>query len=549
MDGDHRLEPGLRRSRLLLRAARAARERNRARASTSAFAASTRTSLSAGPRRATRTTRISSSFPCPAATRWTRTAPAAADSTRGETSSATASPRRVTAGTGCGGGTRRASGSATATTRDPTAGRRSSSSIRRTIDAPRARLSRVAGCAARALRVRLGAGGGTTRAATSRSRTRGRSTSSRSTSRASASTVSRWSRSCGGATLRTTSRSSTETARPWPPTRAVLLPPRFRSGRAVAATRASTTRRRPVRPPPERAKIRGVPGAFLEDGTRLELYARGLTIVVFARSREDALRLAEALRSVKQPARGRRPSGSRAWRKRGGGRLLSGTHVARSSRRGDHACDPQARVRAGTGAGRGPGSHTGPGRGARPYRGGEHLRHRSPHRALGPVVVRARPPPADARPRALRNGRRDREPGAGRRGGRVRLGGEPRHLRNVLPLPHRPGAHVRADAHPRSRPRRRLCRLRRDPRVRRVAQRPREAPSGDRVPAGAVRERGVRDEHAGSRRPGRRRARVRARGAVHDRDRTCLRRRGGCSHRTTCLSAWSSRRRSGRRRS
>ena len=40
--------------------------------------------------------------------------------------------------------------------------------------------------------------------------------------------------------------------------------------------------------------------------------------------------------------------------------------------------------------------------------------------------------------------------------GRLRLGREPRHLRRVLPLPHRPGAHVRADAHPRRRPRRRL---------------------------------------------------------------------------------------------
>ena len=60
----------------------------------------------------------------------------------------------------------------------------------------------------------------------------------------------------------------------------------------------------PGAPAPERAKIRGVPVASFEDGTRLELYPRGLTIVVFARSREDARRLAEALRSVKQPTRG-----------------------------------------------------------------------------------------------------------------------------------------------------------------------------------------------------------------------------------------------------
>jgi hypothetical protein len=57
-------------------------------------------------------------------------------------------------------------------------------------------------------------------------------------------------------------------------------------------------------PVPERVRIRGVPGAFFDDGTRLELYARGLTIVVFARSRADALGLAGALRSVKQPAAG-----------------------------------------------------------------------------------------------------------------------------------------------------------------------------------------------------------------------------------------------------
>lgn len=60
----------------------------------------------------------------------------------------------------------------------------------------------------------------------------------------------------------------------------------------------------PGAPAPEQARIRGVPGAYFEDGTRLELYARASTIVVFARSREDARRLAEALRPMKQPASG-----------------------------------------------------------------------------------------------------------------------------------------------------------------------------------------------------------------------------------------------------
>ena len=205
----------------------------------------------------------------------------------------------------------------------------------------------------------------------------------------------------------------------------------------------------------------------------------------------------------------------------------------------------------------GPGPHarrgsrtdTRAGRGARPDRGGVHLRHRSPHPALGPVVVRARLAAADAGARALRDGGRDRKRGARRRRGRLRLRGEPRHLRRVLPLPHREGAHVRADADPRRRSRRRLRRLRRRSGVCRLAQRPLEAPARDRVPAGAVRQRRLRDVDPGSRRARGRRPRLRARRAS---SRSRSRRRSaqeGSSPPTTCRSGWSSRGSSARTRS
>ena len=97
--------------------------------------------------------------------------------------------------------------------------------------------------------------------------------------------------------------------------------------------------------------------------------------------------------------------------------------VARSSRRGDDARRTKARFRARARAGRAPRSHTASGRGPRSHRGGEHLRHRSPHPALGPVVVRARQPAADAGSRALWHGR---GAGEGRARGRPKATTSPR---------------------------------------------------------------------------------------------------------------------------
>ena len=103
------------------------------------------------------------------------------------------------------------------------------------------------------------------------------------------------------------------------------------------------------------------------------------------------------------------------------------------------------------------------------------------------------------------------------------------------------GAHVRADADPRRRSRRRVRRLRRGAGVRRLAQRPREASARDRVPAGAVRQRRLRDLDAGPRGTRGRRPRLRAGRALHDRDREGVRRRAGSSPPTTSRSGWSSR--------
>jgi hypothetical protein len=60
----------------------------------------------------------------------------------------------------------------------------------------------------------------------------------------------------------------------------------------------------PGAPRPAPAQVRGVPGALFEDGTRLELYTGGATIVVFAESRATALTLAEELRPVQEPGPG-----------------------------------------------------------------------------------------------------------------------------------------------------------------------------------------------------------------------------------------------------
>ena len=109
--------------------------------------------------------------------------------------------------------------------------------------------------------------------------------------------------------------------------------------------------------------------------------------------------------------------------------------------------------------------------------------------------------------------------------GRFRFRREPCDLRDVLRVPHGAGAHVRADADPRRRPGRRLRRVRRRPGVCDLAQRPHEAPAGDRNAAGAVRERRLRD---GPPRPGRAHGgdpRLRAGGAFQHCDRARLRRR------------------------
>lgn len=54
----------------------------------------------------------------------------------------------------------------------------------------------------------------------------------------------------------------------------------------------------PLRPAVEPTTIRGVPAAFFDDGTRLELQAGRSTVVVFASSRVRVLRMAQALRSA-----------------------------------------------------------------------------------------------------------------------------------------------------------------------------------------------------------------------------------------------------------
>ena len=56
--------------------------------------------------------------------------------------------------------------------------------------------------------------------------------------------------------------------------------------------------RRSPGPPVEHGVVRGVPAAFLDDGTRIELQTAMATVVVFAGSRGRALRVAAALRAV-----------------------------------------------------------------------------------------------------------------------------------------------------------------------------------------------------------------------------------------------------------
>lgn len=55
---------------------------------------------------------------------------------------------------------------------------------------------------------------------------------------------------------------------------------------------------RAASPVPERVRVRGVPGAFFESGTRLELETGRSLVVVFAASREQALRIAAELEAL-----------------------------------------------------------------------------------------------------------------------------------------------------------------------------------------------------------------------------------------------------------
>jgi hypothetical protein len=54
----------------------------------------------------------------------------------------------------------------------------------------------------------------------------------------------------------------------------------------------------PGTPTPERVVVRGAPAAFFEDGRRLEIQTGRSTVVVFARSRDEALAVAGSLRAV-----------------------------------------------------------------------------------------------------------------------------------------------------------------------------------------------------------------------------------------------------------
>jgi hypothetical protein len=51
-------------------------------------------------------------------------------------------------------------------------------------------------------------------------------------------------------------------------------------------------------PTPEPTTVRGLPAAFLDDGTRLEVFAGPSTIVIFSDSRQRVLELADALRCM-----------------------------------------------------------------------------------------------------------------------------------------------------------------------------------------------------------------------------------------------------------
>lgn len=57
----------------------------------------------------------------------------------------------------------------------------------------------------------------------------------------------------------------------------------------------------PGAPEIERATVRGAPAAFLDGGTRLELFTGAATVVVFSDARARVLRIAAALRCLTAP--------------------------------------------------------------------------------------------------------------------------------------------------------------------------------------------------------------------------------------------------------
>jgi len=63
----------------------------------------------------------------------------------------------------------------------------------------------------------------------------------------------------------------------------------------------------PGAPTPENTTARGVPAAFFEGGQRLEIQTGTSTVVVFASTRDDALRVASALRGVNVPVQAAAP--------------------------------------------------------------------------------------------------------------------------------------------------------------------------------------------------------------------------------------------------
>jgi len=70
-----------------------------------------------------------------------------------------------------------------------------------------------------------------------------------------------------------------------------------------ACLRNPSLYRSPRAPTPEPTVVRGVPAAFFaNDGLRLEIQTGTSTVVVFARSRDEAVSVANALRGVNVPA-------------------------------------------------------------------------------------------------------------------------------------------------------------------------------------------------------------------------------------------------------